>query len=654
MYFVSSFIKNVFLKLLISFCASPIHNDLLHMINSLKMRNKLGIMTFMKMKGSERVDSNLIQILAENVINKIAAGEVIDRPSSVVKELVENSIDAGANSITIILKDGGKALIQVIDNGIGMGEQDAIMSFQRHATSKISDFNDVEQVNTLGFRGEALASIASVARVELKTIPKNEIEGTQIQIDGGVVANIGRIGGNPGTSIAVKNIFYNTPARRKFLRASSTEYRHILSMMTRFTLAHPSIEFSVFHEDNKVYNLKKAELLPRISEVMGGKIAGSMMPIEEENAVFKMTGYLGNFESLRKSRGDQYFFVNSRYINDRTLAAAVISGYGEILPKGRFPIYALFFELDPTRIDVNVHPTKSEIKFADQHMLFSLVRSAIKRALIADGIIPHVRPEGSGDLQESDPRFSSSLIDDIKNFHVQQTVIDFSTISNARVDEDRTSASQQAAIPSAALNTSITPAAPATSASAGQAMLWQLHNKYVLSQIKSGLVIIDQHAAHERITYERVKARFQDREAPSQQLLFPHTLELSAEDYALLSEMLPFLEYIGFVMKGFGERTIVVEGIPAGMRIRKEEKILPEILDEYKIKIGSEVDMQERVAKSVACRASIMAGDKLTIEEMNALVDQLFACETPYFCPHGRPTMITISMDELDDRFERT
>jgi len=422
-------------------------------------------------------------------------------------------------------------------------------------------------------------------------------------------------------------------------------------MMTRFTLAHPDIEFSLYHEDSKVYKLKKTDLLTRIGEVMGGKIAEDMMPVEDENAIFKLTGYLGNFTSLRKSRGDQYFFVNSRYINDRTLAAAVISGYGELLPKGRFPIYALFFEIDPARVDVNVHPTKSEVKFADQHMLFSLVRGAIKRALMTDGIVPHVRPETAAGNIAAAAHFSTSLIDDMKSFHVQQTAIDFSTappVSHESPGQQRLSPGQQ----EPALTASSPASTPSTAS--GQAMLWQLQNKYVLSQIKSGLVIIDQHAAHERITYEHVKTRFQDKEAPSQQLLFPHTMELSAEDFALLMEILPFLQNIGFVIKGFGERTIVIEGIPAGMRIRKEEKILPDILDEYKLKAGTEVDMQERVAKSVACRASIMSGDKLTLEEMNSLVDQLFACQTPYFCPHGRPTMITISMEELDDRFERT
>jgi DNA mismatch repair protein MutL len=600
------------------------------------------------------LDDLKVQILSEHVINKIAAGEVIDRPSSVVKELVENSIDAQADDITVILKDGGKGLIQIVDNGVGMTEQDAIMSFQRHATSKIHDFEDLEQVLSFGFRGEALASIASVARVEMKTVPRGQIEGTHINIEAGVVSNIGSTGGNGGTTIAVKNIFFNTPARRKFLRATSTEYRHILSILTRFTLAHPDINFTLYHEDNLIYSLKKSDLQTRISEVIGHKIGDSLLPIEEENAVFKVHGFLGNFEIVRKSRGEQYFFVNSRFINDRTLSAAVMSGYGELVPKGRFPIYILFFEIDPERLDVNVHPTKSEIKFADQHMLFSLVRGAVKRALTTDHIIPDVRPDNI-QMPSRRPRFRSSLVDDMKNFNKDQAKLDFESSASIYAPPEPSTFSSPGTFTTGSSDIeSTTPSTAQRKDDSERTMLWQLHNKYVLSQIKSGLVIIDQHAAHERIMYEKVKKRFAEGDAPSQQLLFPHTLELNVEDHALLLEMYPLLEKIGFILKGFGGRTVVIEGIPAGMRIRKEEKILPEILDEYKIKVGTEVDMQERVAKSVACRASIMSGDRLTYDEMNALIDQLFTCETPYFCPHGRPTMITISLDELDDRFERT
>ncbi|MBN1559460.1 DNA mismatch repair endonuclease MutL [candidate division KSB1 bacterium] len=595
------------------------------------------------------MDDSKIQILSEQVINKIAAGEVIDRPSSVVKELVENSLDAQADEITIILKDGGKALIQVIDNGVGMTEQDAIMSFQRHATSKIRDFRDVERVMSLGFRGEALASIAAVSRVEMKTVPRQQIEGTQINLEAGIVSNIGSTGGVCGTSVAVKNIFFNTPARRKFLRATTTEYRHILSVLSRFTMAHPEIEFTLIHEDNQVYHLKKAELRHRIGEVLGKHVGDSLMPIAEENAIFKVAGYLGNYDVVRKSRGEQYFFVNSRFIVDRTLSAAVISGYGELLPKGRFPIYILFFDIDPERIDVNVHPTKSEIKFADQHMLFSLVRGSVKRALLSDQIVPELQQENLPRSSKA-ARFRAPLLDDIKGYDKRQIALDFDAAASALYSSpEERSITQTSA---SAMTSSAEKTTPRSTADG--MMLWQLHNKYIVSQIKSGFVIIDQHAAHERITYETVKVRFREKKAPSQQLLFPVTLELSSEDHALLLEILTLLEKIGFILKGFGGRTIIVEGIPAGMRIRQEEKILLDILDEYKLESDAKIDMQERVAKSVACRASIMSGDRLTTEEMNSLIDQLFACETPYFCPHGRPTMITMSMEEIDGRFERT
>lgn len=589
-----------------------------------------------------------IQVLSESVINKIAAGEVIDRPSSVVKELVENSIDAGASEITILLKDGGKSLIQVIDNGLGMNEQDAILSFQRHATSKILDFVDIERVLTLGFRGEALASIASVARVEMKTIPQGQIEGTLLQINSGVISQVGRTGGNSGTSIAVKNLFYNTPARRKFLRADATEYRHILSVLTHFTLAYPEIEFAVYHEDHQIYSLKKAEARLRISEVLGSGIGDHLLPIEEQNAVFTVTGFLGDFDVLRKSRDEQHFFVNRRYINDRTLASAVLAGYGELLPRGRFPVYLLFFEIDPERIDVNVHPTKSEIKFADQQILFSLLRGAVKRALFKDHIVPQMgRDEMMPQLRQVS-RFRSSLLDDLKQSRAQQGMLNFEAAAQMLYQSDN---QESAPVDEARQHTH---GAARTTMEEEQGNLWQTHNKYIVSQIKSGLVLIDQHAAHERVMYERVKAGFQNKDASSQQLLFPHTIDLSAEDFTLLMDILPLMEKIGFIIKGFGARTVVVEGIPAGMRIRKEEKILLEILDEYKLNLGFEVDMQERVAKSVACRASIMSGDRLTVHEMSALIDQLFACETPYFCPHGRPTMITMSLEELDNRFERT
>ncbi len=600
-----------------------------------------------------------IRVLPENLINKIAAGEVIDRPSSVVKELVENSIDAGADKITVLLRDGGKALIQVTDNGAGMQEKDAIMSFQRHATSKISTYDDMEQIHTLGFRGEALASIAAVAQVELKTVPREAIEGTQINIDGGVMIKIDHTGGNAGTSIAVKNLFYNTPARRKFLRATNTEYRHIISVVNRFVLSYPEIAFEFYHDDNEIFSYKPSSLRQRISDVLGRAVGDNLLEVKDNNALLNCSGFIGNFDILRKSRNDQYLFVNRRYIVDRTIGAAIAAGLGDLCPHGSYPLYVLFFEIDPTRIDVNVHPTKSEIKFADQQMLFSIIRGAIKRAVKTDEIIPEMQEKFQLSRHPFPKRFTTSLIDEIYSSKNTQTRIDFDNIPN---DDFLPVTEQTTAAPSGPQfrieNAGPAPATPTSPATPQRQqenkMLWQLHNKYLVSQIKSGLVIIDQHAAHERIIYERVKSNIRSRESASQQLLFPQTLELTIEDYTYLLEILPYLGKVGFIIKGFGNRTVVVEGVPTGLQVGRESKLLLDILDEYKLKLAVETDIQERVAKSVACRSAIMSGDPLSDAAMAALIDQLFACETPYFCPHGRPTMITLSLEELDKRFERT
>jgi DNA mismatch repair protein MutL len=592
-------------------------------------------------------DNQNIRVLPENVINKIAAGEVIDRPSSVVKELVENSIDAQADRITVHLKDGGKTLIQVIDNGVGMAEEDAIMSFQRHATSKIRTFRDIERIHSLGFRGEALASIAAVSRVELSTILRGGIEGTSIHIDGGVIRKLEKTGGNPGTSISVKNIFYNTPARRKFLKADHTEYRHTLSIMNRFTLAYPAIGFTLFHDGHEVFNLKPAPLDVRIGDVLGKRTGENLIAIDDDNAVARLSGYIGNLDIMRKSRNDQYLFVNQRYIVDRTLNFAVSSAFGDAIPKGAYPLYVIFLDIAPDRVDINVHPTKTEAKFLEQQMLFTIMRGAVKRALTSDSAVPelgtHARTDSSGFK-----RFETSIAVEIKNFRAEQIGIDF---------DDTTSSSGFALQPEDPKRLispfSISPAPARSEEPKESVLVWQLHNKYILSQIKSGLIVIDQHVAHERILYEKAKKSFEQKEGASQQLLFPQTVDLSVEDFDYLMDILPFLAKLGFQIKGFGGRTIVIEGVPSGMRVGSEDRILLDILDEYKKKLNTEIDIRERVAKSFSCRSAIMAGERLTSATMNALIDQLFACENPYYCPHGRPVMVTISIDELDKRFDR-
>ncbi|MBN1995997.1 DNA mismatch repair endonuclease MutL [candidate division KSB1 bacterium] len=582
-----------------------------------------------------------IKVLSENLINKIAAGEVIDRPSSVIKELVENAIDAGADQITIVVRDGGRVLLQVVDNGCGMQEKDAIMSLQRHATSKVRTLRDIERITTLGFRGEALSSIASVSQMEIKTVPRDSIEGTQLNIEGGIIQKAGHTGGNPGTTISVRNIFYNTPARRKFLRSASTEYRHILSTLNRFTLCYPGIAFELINDDSQVFLLKPAELQPRIVDVLGSRIRDNLIPVHDDNALGTISGYVGNFDAMRKSRNDQYIFVNKRYINDRTIPAAVFAGYGESIPRGMFPLFVLFVHIDPERVDVNVHPTKSEVKFADQHMVYSLVRAAIKRALLSDRVIPEVGGSRGQSVENLAERFRKQA----EFYSVQQTSFSFDTPPHQH--EEKT------LVPSGTTPEPIQNEVRPLKQQMEAPPVWQLHQKYILSHIKSGLVIVDQHAAHERILYEKAKQHFKTTAAASQQLLFPHTIELSGEDYNYLMDILPFLTKLGFMIKGFGGGTVVVEGVPSGLRIGEEDKALVNILDEYKKNPGSEVDVQERVAKSYACRSAIMTGQKLTLGEMNELLALLFASENPYFCPHGRPAMITISTDELDKRFER-
>jgi DNA mismatch repair protein MutL len=587
---------------------------------------------------------NKIKVLPENLSNKIAAGEVVDRPASVVKELVENSIDAGATEVTVILKDGGKALIQVVDNGLGMTQEDLVLAFQRHATSKIYTDEDLENIKTLGFRGEALASIASVSRVEAKTILQGETSGSLLRIEDGVIDEIQGASGNPGTSIAVKHLFHNTPARRKFLRAANTEYRQILNVMNRFVLAFPEIAFTLVHEGELIYELKPEEPQARIRSVLGERIQKNLLAIENEGYV-KIFGFIGNQDTMRKSRGDQFLFLNKRYFVNKSLNYAVISAYGDILLRGYYPVYLIFIELDVKQVDVNVHPAKLEVKFANEGLIFSSIRGAIKRALTSKEVVPDLSPYEKPEKNRiSMPSGQQSRMP----FDWSQTRPSVPTWPST----PPTSPPQEDA---ETFGDYFTQKESLTQKKEifERTHVWQLHNKYIVSQIKNGLIIIDQHVAHERILYEQALESFERRKPTSQQLLFPQIIELAPEDYSLLLEMLPFLERIGFVLKAFGKNTVVVEGVPTGIKISDDEQILLDILDEYKRGKKDNVEIQENVAKSFACHSAIKAGEPLSLAAMNALIDQLFSTKEPYFCPHGRPVIINIPLEELDRRFRR-
>lgn len=598
---------------------------------------------------------NKIKILSESLTNKIAAGEVVERPASVVKELLENSLDAGSTHITIIIKDGGRSLVQVVDNGSGMSREDAILAFQRHTTSKIATEEDLINIRTLGFRGEALASIASISRMEIRTALKGVMEGTSLKLEGGILTDVDSTAAVPGTSIAVKNLFYNTPARRKFLRADTTEYRHILSTINRFTLAFYEVGFTLVNEGEIIFELKPTTLEDRIYEVFGAKCKDNLIAVSDDGSLMKISGFVGNWDLFRKSRGEQFLFLNKRYIINRSLNHAIVSAYGATISGQQYPLYVIFLAIEPEHVDVNVHPTKIEVKFSNERLVYSLTRAAINRALTSDQIIPQIKTRASKE---------SELF--LPNNHTQSELrFARSTESGAFASSDREFLPLKKQFNGEAKSsTSVTPAqaliSGPTSAStkapvADQetSLIWQLYSRYILYPTKTGLAVVDQHVAHERILFERAMRSFEREDTSSQQLLFPQVIDLTPETQSYFNEILPFLEKIGYIIKAFSGRTITIEGVPSGLKSGNNERMLLEIIDEYKKNRGDNLDIRENVAKSFSCKMAIKSGEKLTQQEMQSLIRQLFETQTPYFCPHGRPIIINISLEELDRRFGR-
>lgn len=609
-----------------------------------------------KPKPNVSESTSKIRLLPEDLINKIAAGEVVERPASVVKELLENAIDAGATEITVIVKEGGRALIQVVDNGSGMNREDAQRAFARHATSKISTQDDLEAIHTLGFRGEALASIASVAQVVLKTMEREATEATIIEFEGGVQTDL-RIGAStPGTSLAVKNLFFNTPGRRKFIKSTVTEYRQILATVNRFAVGFPAIQITFIHNDEVIFDMPSAASLEeRVVTLYGSRMRDALLPIHDRGPACEVSGVIGKQSTVRQQRGEQFLFLNSRYISDRSLNHAIISAYGEVLAHGGFPFYAVFLQVDPTRVDVNVHPTKMEVKFADDRLIYAILRNTVRQAINSAAVIPI-----ESNLIRAVPLMPWNAAPEIPNANAeshathasQPFVPDFRAKHPGRqlgFDLNRAQATPQEVTPIDLLD-------KRPEHTAERANVWQIHNRYILSQIPSGLVIIDQHVAHERILYEEALAAFAEQEPASQSLLFPIVIELSAEDFEVVAEMTPFLTKLGFAFKPFGRFTILMEGVPAGSRFVKgtqDEKSFLKIIDEYKRGKREKLEIRDNVARSFACHTAVRSGDRLTPDSMNALIDQLFATKSPYFCPHGRPVIINIPIEELDKRFGR-
>lgn len=611
--------------------------------------------------------SSIINILPETLANKIAAGEVVQRPDSVVKELLENSIDAGATSITVTIKNAGKQLIHIVDNGKGMSEEDAVKCFYRHATSKISTYDDLENIRTLGFRGEALSSIAAVAQVELMTRRLDDEVGSMLRIEGGSILEQTKTALQPGTSISVKNLFYNTPARRQFLKSNNTEFKHIYDTVQRLALSKPEIALEFVSDEDTIVALPSQTLAARIKSLFGDRHFATLVPVSEETEMISISGYIGKPDFARKSKVDQFIFLNRRFIISRSINHAVFSGYEHLVEKGNFPFFLLLIDIDPHKVDVNVHPSKMEVKFADEQSIYRFVMAVVRKALGGSDITPIVEFNNrSGDFSSlhhsAIPRFYSDTNRPTPSSLDYPGQRQSAPLQNEEIPFDLNTKLDQifSSVPGASIEQpSDTPmqiqhGTRESEAQEGKA-IWQLHNKYILTQIRSGLMIIDQHVAHERILYERALIRMNNSVPSSQQLLFPQTIQLPSGDYTLTKDLLPFLNSIGFETKLFGKNTFVLEGVPPEVKAGTEATIVQDILDEYKNnQLRVKLDARDNVAKSFSCKAAIKAGDKLTETEMRSLIDQLFATSMPYVCPHGRPVLIKLSLAELDRRFFRT
>ena len=620
--------------------------------------------------------ANSIHILSAEIANKIAAGEVVQRPASAVKELMENALDAGATAVAVIVRDAGSTFIQVIDNGEGMSSEDALLAFQRHATSKISTAQDLEAIKTLGFRGEALASIAAVSQVEMKTRQAANDLGTLIRIEGNELKEQSPTAAERGTSVTVRNLFYNTPARRNFLKTRNTELKNISDVVTRMAVIYPEVSFLYVSDDEHLFDLKPKDSAGRLADLFGDRQFRSLLPVRESSEFLTIDGFIGRPDFARKSRAEQFLFINRRFIMNRSLNHAVFQAYEHLMEKGAFPFYVLNLSLNPAKVDVNVHPSKLEVKFENESAMYRFMLHAVRKTLGAHDLVPSVSlgsPESAsgseGRLHFLSGRSAQTDLGDVSSTQSSGPDIDLGRVFRRverRIGDDVIQKDGEATFPTDADHQPQPPPDRVVQhlpiGSAGDQLsiqdgkpIWQVQNKYILSQIRTGLLIVDQHVAHERILYEKAVANFENSLPTTQQLLFPQTIQLSTSDYTLAKDLIPHLEKLGFDLKLFGKNTVVIEGIPADVRVGSETQILQDVLDEYRNNEHTEtMDARDNLAKSFACKAAIKAGDRLNTTEMLVLIDQLFATQMPYVCPHGRPIVVKISVDELDRRFGRT
>ena len=611
---------------------------------------------------------DIIQLLPDALANQIAAGEVVQRPASVVKELLENSIDAHAAKIKLIIKEAGKTLVQVIDDGVGMTETDARMCLERHATSKIKTSNDLFAIRTMGFRGEAMASIAAVAQVEVKTKKAENDLGTLIQVEASEIVKQVPIATEKGTSIAVKNLFYNVPARRNFLKSTSVEMRHIIDEFNRITLANPSVHFSLYQNDKQIMDMPVGNLGQRIVHLFGKNYQTQMASCREETGHIGVSGYIGRPESAKKTRGEQFFFVNNRFIKNNYLNHAVNNAFEGLLQPGSYPFYVLFIEIDPKHIDINVHPTKTEIKFDDERTVYGVVRAAVRQALGTHNITPsldfdhdvnfnkpspiQIRVERSSTEEREYSQFKSSPL---QQSNRENWDLMYQGLERSSLNFDRQSSEDDGAtitFESAANKLSDETNINSMPEMAEKSPIFQLHNKYLVSQVKSGIIIVDQKAAHERILYEQNLEYIENHSGSSQQSLFPQSLELNLSDYTLVMEMKEEIEALGFQFEEFGNNCIVINGVPADIASGNEKALFEGLVEQYKQNQSElSISKRENLARALAKRSSVKEGKRLEVEEINMMFDKLFACTSPNFAPDGRATFKVLGMDRIDNIF---
>jgi DNA mismatch repair protein MutL len=603
--------------------------------------------------------ADVIRLLPDHVANQIAAGEVVQRPASVVKELMENAIDAGADQIKLIFKDAGKSLIQVIDNGSGMSPTDARLCFERHATSKIASAEDLFHLDTKGFRGEALASIAAIAHVDLKTRTSGEELGTHIRIEGSEVKEQSSIASPLGTSVSVKNLFYNIPARRKFLKSNAVETRHVLHDFQRVVLAHPDIEFHCFHNGSEIYNLPPSNLRKRIVAVFGKKTNERLVPIEEETGLVGISGFVAKPEYAKKKRGEQYFFVNKRFIRNPYLNHAVQSAFEELIQPGYHPSYYLYLTIDPTSIDINIHPTKTEIKFDDEKNLYAILRASVKHSLGQYSVAPVLDFERNSELDVPYRYQSQKVLNpEVKVDPDFNPFKDDAGSGKSFKRNFRTESNWEA------LYSGLSSDTEKVDTDSGEKSLFetekeshrtfQIHNKYIIAGIKSGVVYIHQHHAHQRVLYERYLREITVKEGMSQQLIFPLELSFSKPDVLLVKEMLEGLQSLGFVLSKVEEESLEIKGIPVSIPESKVSLVIEQLIDDVRNDIpDTSFSPSDIMAKSLAKSISIKTGTSLTTAEQEELVNDLFSCKEPELSPFGKKTFITVTLDDLEQRFGR-